>query len=146
MSELLKLSIKAKSENSTKTVVEARGFKMTIDEPETLGGTNAGANPVEYLLAALAGCLNVMGHLVAREMGIKLNGLEIELEGDLNPDRFLGKSMEDRSGYKEIRVIIIPDMTTDKETLDKWLKTVENRCPVSDNISNGTPLKITLSD
>jgi len=144
MSELLKFSIKAKSENSTKTVVEARGFKMTIDEPETLGGTNAGANPVEYLLAALAGCLNVMGHLVAREMGIKLNGLEIELEGDLNPDRFLGKSMEDRSGYKEIRVVMIPDMTTDKETLDKWLKTVENRCPVSDNISNSTPIKFIL--
>ena len=144
MSALLKFSVKAKSENSTKTVVEARGFKMTIDEPETLGGTNAGANPVEYLLAALSGCLNVMGHLIAREMGIKLNGLEIELEGDLNPDRFLGKSMEDRSGYKEIRVVIIPDMTTDKETLDKWLKTVENRCPVSDNISNSTPLKFIL--
>ena len=144
MSALLKFSVKAKSENSTKTVVEARGFKMTIDEPETLGGTNAGANPVEYLLAALSGCLNVMGHLVAREMGIKLNGLEIELEGDLNPDKFLGKSMEDRSGYKEIRVVIKPDMTTDKETLDKWLKTVENRCPVSDNISNSTPIKFIL--
>ena len=144
MSALLKFSVKAKSENSTKTVVEARGFKMTIDEPETLGGTNAGANPVEYLLAALSGCLNVMGHLVAREMGIKLNGLEIELEGDLNPDKFLGKSMEDRSGYKEIRVVIKPDMTTDKETLDKWIKTVENRCPVSDNISNSTPIKFIL--
>jgi len=45
---------------------------MTIDEPDNLGGTDAGANPVEYLLAALSGYLNVVGHLVAREMGINL--------------------------------------------------------------------------
>jgi len=142
---ILKFSVKAKSENSTKTVVEARGFKITIDEPENLGGTNGGANPVEYLLAALSGCLNVVGHIVASEMGFKLNGLEIEVEGDLNPEKFLGKSMEERSGYKDIKVIIKPDTDADKETLDKWLKVVESRCPVSDNISNATPLKITLS-
>lgn len=141
---VVKFGVKAKSENSTKTIVEARGFRMTIDEPENLGGTNSGANPVEYLLAALSGCLNVVGHLVAREMGFKLNGLEIVLDGDLNPAKFAGKSMEDRAGYKEVRVIMKPDTDADKETLDKWLKAVESRCPVSDNISNPTPLKIML--
>ena len=140
----LKFSAKAKSENDTKTVVEARGFKITIDEPESLGGTNAGANPVEYMLAALSGCLNVVGHLVAKEMGIHLNGLEIELEGDLNPARFVGKSMEDRAGYKEIRVMIKPDTDADRATLDQWIKAVENRCPVSDNLANATPLHISL--
>jgi uncharacterized OsmC-like protein len=140
----IKFSVKAKSENSTKTVVETRGFRMTIDEPENLGGTNGGANPVEYLLAALSGCLNVVGHLIASEMGFKLNGLEIELEGDLNPAKFTGKSLEDRAGYKEVRVIMKPDTAANKETLDKWLKAVESRCPVSDNISNSTPLKIVL--
>ena len=140
----LKFSVNAISENSTKTVVETRGFKMTIDEPQNLGGTNGGANPVEYLLAALSGCLNVVGHLVAKEMGIQLNGLEIALEGDLNPARFVGKSMEDRAGYKQVRVTMKPDTDADKETLEKWLKTVENRCPVSDNISNPTPLSIVL--
>jgi len=62
---VLKFSVKAESENPTKTIVEARGFKIIIDEPESLGGTNDGANPVEYVLGALAGCLNVVGHVVA---------------------------------------------------------------------------------
>lgn len=141
---VIKFGVKAKNENSTKTVVETRGFRMTIDEPENFGGTNGGANPVEYLLAALSGCLNVVGHLVAREMGFKLNSLEIELEGDLNPAKFAGKSMEDRAGYQEVRVIMKPDTDADKETLERWLKAVENRCPVSDNISNPTPLNIVL--
>jgi len=140
----IKFGVNAKSENGTKTEVVTRGFKMTIDEPENMGGTNGGANPVEYLLAALSGCLNVVGHLVAREMGFKLNGLELVLEGDLDPSKFSGKSMDGRAGYSEIRVTLKPNTDADKETLDKWLKAVESRCPVSDNISNPTPLHIVL--
>ncbi len=140
----VKFGVTAKSGNSTKTEVVARGFKITIDEPENLGGTNAGANPVEYVLAALSGCLNVVGHLIAKEMGFKLNSLEIALEGDLDPAKFTGKSANGRAGYNEIRVTMKPDTDADKATLEKWLKAVENRCPVSDNISNPTPLHITL--
>ena len=140
----LKFRAKAHSENPTKTVVETRGFKIIIDEPESLGGTNAGANPVEYLLAALAGCINVVGHVVAKEMGLELKGLQIDLEGDLNPARFMGKSNADRAGYKEIRVNIKVDSDADAEILSKWLDAVEDRCPVSDTLSNGTPVKISL--
>ncbi len=83
----LKFSVKAKSENPTKTIVETGGFKLVIDEPENLGGTNAGPNPVEYVLASLAGCMNVVGHLAAKEMGFELRGMEISLEGDLDPSK-----------------------------------------------------------
>ncbi|MDI3547566.1 MAG: hypothetical protein PWR10_1218 [Halanaerobiales bacterium] len=141
---VLKFAVKARSENPTKTVVEARGFKMVIDEPENLGGTNDGANPVEYVLAALSGCLNVVGHIVAKEMDFTLRGIEFELEGDLDPAKFSGKDTDERAGYKEIRVKIKPDADADEETLEKWLETIESRCPVSDNIANATPVKITL--
>ncbi|NSW89708.1 MAG: OsmC family protein [Firmicutes bacterium] len=141
----LKFSAKAHSENPTKTVVETRGFKMIIDEPKSLGGTDAGANPVEYLLAALAGCINVVGHVVAREMGFELRGIRIDLEGDLNPARFMGKSKAERAGYKEIRVKLEADTDADAETLAKWLETIEDRCPVSDTLSNGTHVKISFA-
>jgi uncharacterized OsmC-like protein len=139
-----KFAVKARSENPTKTVVEARGFKIILDEPEDLGGNNEGPNPVEYVLASLSGCLNVLGHMVAKEMRFNLRGLEFELEGDLNIDRALGKNTKDRAGYKEIRVTIKPDTDADQTTVDKWLKAIESRCPVSDNIANTTPVKISL--
>lgn len=140
----LKFRVTAKSENKTKTIIKARKFIMTIDEPENLGGTNDGANPVEYLLGALSGCLNVVAHIVAKELGFELRGLEIILEGILNPAKFAGKSDEERTGYKEIKVIIKPDTDADESTLQKWINIVEDRCPVSDNIANATPLKITI--
>ena len=140
----IKFNIKARSENSTKTIVEARNFQIIVDEPKNLGGTDAGPNPVEYVLAALAGCLNVVGHLVAKEMDFTLRGIELEIEGDLDPAKFMGKTTQERAGYKEIRVILKPDADTDKETLEKWVISVKERCPVSDNIANETPVKIAL--
>jgi len=50
---MVEFSIKAKSENVTKVVAETPGgFKITVDEPENLGGTNEGPSPVEYVQAA----------------------------------------------------------------------------------------------
>ncbi len=88
----LNFRVRAHSENPTKTIVKARGFEMIIDEPADLGGTNAGANPVEYELAAFCGCINVMAHIVAGEMGFELKGVNINIVGNLNPDRLFGKS------------------------------------------------------
>lgn len=87
----IKFRVKAISENATKTIVKARQFEIIIDEPADLGGTDSGPNPVEFVLAAFAGCLNVMAHVVAKEMQFELRGVEIDLSGDLNPARLFGQ-------------------------------------------------------
>lgn len=139
-----KLKVIAKSENRTKAVVQTKAFTMIIDEPASLGGTNDGANPLEYLLAALSGCLNVVSHMVAKEMGFTLRGLEIEIEGNLNPAKYMGLSDAERAGLKEVRVKIKPDTDADEAILKTWIRTVETRCPVSDNIANATSVQIAL--
>ncbi len=141
----LQVNIKAHSENATKTVVNARNFQMSIDEPQNLGGTNEGANPVEYVLGALSGCLTVVGHLVAKEMGFTLRGMDMEMSGNLNPARFMGQSSEERAGFREIEVTINADADADEETLKKWVEQIEERCPVSDNLSHATPISITAN-
>ena len=138
----LKISIKGVSENPTKFVAEARNFKIVVDEPPTLGGTDHGANPVEYLLASYAGCLNVMGHLIANELGFKLNKFEIEINGDLNPDRLFGKSYTERAGFKKIQVTLKPYAEAGPELLKKWITEIENRCPINDNLISITPIDI----
>ena len=140
----LKFKINARSESAAKTIVKARNFEIVVDEPEALGGTDVAPNPVEYVLAAFAGCLNVMGHLVAQEMGIELKNLKIEMEGDLNPAKLFGKCDKERAGYKNIIVKLIPETEADDSSLEKWLHEVECRCPVSDNLQNITPVTVEL--
>lgn len=141
----LTFKIKAQSETPARTMVQARNFKIIVDEPQELGGTNLAANPVEYVLAAFAGCLNVMGHLIAKEMNFELRGIEIDISGSLNPNKLFGKCDKDRAGYKGIIVSLKPDCNADAETLQKWMHEVEARCPVSDNIQNNTEVKVALA-
>jgi uncharacterized OsmC-like protein len=140
----LNFIVKGVSENPTKFVAEARTFRLVIDEPPALGGTDEGANPVEYLLASYAGCLNVMGHLLAEELGFKLDKLEIEVTGDINPDRLFGKSFEERAGFKKIQVTLKPSANVSPEVLREWTRAVENRCPVNDNLRNITPTEVVV--
>ena len=138
----LRFRVKAKSANATKTIVSARGFQLILDEPADLGGTDQGANPVEYLLAAYAGCLNVLAHVVAGELKVELRGVEIDLVGTLNPARLFGQSFDDRAGYKEIKVVIKPDWDADEATTQKWLSCILDRCPVGDNLKNATQVAV----
>jgi hypothetical protein len=48
-------------------------FVFTKDEPEVLLGTDHGANPVEYALTALAGCVTTTLVYYAAAKGIKIN-------------------------------------------------------------------------
>jgi uncharacterized OsmC-like protein len=146
MSNLLNFSTSGNSHSATKFVSNSRTFNFIVDEPPAMGGTDHGANPVEYLLAGLAGCLNVVAHMVAKEQGIQLNSLQISVEGDINPARLLGLSGEERAGFQSLRILLIPDTDASPEALLKWLETIEERCPVRDNLANKTPLHIGIKE
>lgn len=137
--------ISAMSKSPSKTQVNVRQFELFIDEPEQLGGTDTAPNPVEMLLAAYSGCLNVMCFVVAKEMGFELRGVKMELEGTLNPDRLYGKSFEQRAGYKEIKVKLMPETDAGRDILEKWIASIKERCPVGDNIGNTTPITLEIS-
>ncbi|SEP31475.1 Uncharacterized OsmC-related protein, partial [Halogranum amylolyticum] len=139
-----RFAVSAESESETKTVVEAREFEFVVDEPPSLGGTNDGPNPVEYLIGAWAGCLNVVVHTVGEERGIDLERVKIAIEGDLDPRKFLGIDEDVRAGYQEINVRIEVESDADEEALEALRAEVEERCPVGDNIDNPTPTDVAI--
>lgn len=145
MSNLLKFSIESKSVSPARTEIETRGFKLIVDEPEELGGTNQAPNPVEYILAGYAGCINVVAHITAKEFNIDLKDLKISIDGDLNPARLFGQSYQDRAGYQTINVQLHTNSTIDQQVKSKWLKEIENRCPVNDNLRNTTPVNFSFN-
>jgi hypothetical protein len=64
-------------------------FILKADEHEVLLGEDAGANPVEYLLHALASCVtsSMIYHGAAR--GMEVEAVESSLEGDLDLRGFI---------------------------------------------------------
>jgi uncharacterized OsmC-like protein len=138
----LEFKVHGRSESPARIRVAARNFQLVVDEPPQLGGTDEGANPVEFVLAALVGCLNVVAHIVAKELGFRIDSLEIESSGTLNPERLFNQPTDDRAGYKRIGVKLRVKADADEATLERWLSIVGSRCPVSDNLGNGTPLEL----
>ena len=143
MVKSLKVEVVGESLSKTKTRVKARNFEIIVDEPQQLGGTDEAPNPVEYLAAALAGCLNVTGNVVASEMGIEIRSMKIQFSGELDLRGFMGEEGV-RPGYEWVKVQIEVDSNASKEDLQKWLEEVKRRCPISDNIKNETPVEIEL--
>lgn len=141
---LLNFKVSGTSESPTRLTTRIRNFKLTIDEPESLGGTDEGANPVEYILAGYAGCLNVVIHLVAREKGIKIHQLKLDVNGDVNPEKLLGTSQQERAGFKGIHVAIEVDSNATESQLEELLLEAKGRCPVNDTLSNPTPISYSV--
>jgi len=134
----------AVSSSDTGLEVSARDFKWLVDEPPSLGGGDIGPNPVEYVLGALLGCLNVVVHLVAKEQGVTLTSFTASAKGELDPTKFMGKNMDVRAGYSVIEIKIEVESEADQAALDEIIAIAETRCPVSDNLANATPLTITI--
>ena len=141
MSEVKKrqmsVSDQAESETPTRTKIKSGKFEMIIDEPSYMGGSDLGPSPIQVLLMSLAGCLNVTGHEIARQKGMKLNGMKIKIDGTMNPCNFMGCSFDERAGFQTINVNVHADFENETpEAIDAWLKETEARCPVTDNIKD----------
>lgn len=143
MSEVV-FAVDVVCQSPTCAEAQTRGFTFNVDEPAELGGTNTGPNPAEYIIGAYAGCLNVVGHMIAEEMGFQLDSLKIHVEGSLDTAGFLGQNPSVRPGYQEIRVRMDATTSALPDVIEKWLEAVSKRCPVGDILKNPTPITTTL--
>jgi uncharacterized OsmC-like protein len=119
-------------------------FVLDNDEPAVLLGADNGANPVEFVLHALAGCLttSLVYHAAAR--GIQLDEVESQLEGDLDLHGFLGLSESVRNGYEGIRVTFQIKADAPEETLQELCELAQKRSPVFDIVSHPVPVTVRL--
>ena len=120
-------------------VDNGRGHAITIDEPESFGGSDEGMNPVEITLASLAGCLSITSAFLANKMKIDINDLSIEVEGEIN-DKAMSSAEVD-SGFKEIRYNLKIDSDADEEKIKRLYQSIEEYCPVSDTLERAIEVK-----
>ena len=142
MAKMKTIGITAKLDEKFKIEVKAGDHTMYVDQTKAGGGTDAGANPLEYFFASLAGCVGTVARIVANQKKIKLNGMDIKVEGAYDLETILGKSKESRAGFTGIKVTLNIDSDMSKEEKESFIHEVESRCPVSDNIANTTPIVI----
>lgn len=117
-------------------------FEFTNGEPPVLLGGNEGANPVEFLLHALAGCVTTTTALHAAARGIRLTELSTELEGDMDLQGFLGLDEGIFPGYEKIRIRMNVKADCSDEELDELLEFVRGHSPTCSTVCKPVPVVI----
>ncbi|MGI6609724.1 MAG: OsmC family protein [Limnochordia bacterium] len=139
--KLASLRVSGKQTEGMRTDLRARQFDLIVDEPTNLGGTDAGANPMEYVLAGLAGCASVMLNMIAQEQGLAYNGASFDIRGTLDLRGLEGVPGVCRHFQKvtgSVRVV-----TSDAKKLQKVAVAIEDRCPAF-NLLKDAGVDITL--
>ena len=109
-------------------------FELTNGEPPVLLGANEGANPVEYLLHALAGCVTTTTVLHAAARGIRIKRLSTELAGTLDVQGLLALDAAVPAGYEEIRIKMDIEADCTEQELDELLAFAQNHSPVCNTV------------
>ena len=121
--------------------VYVRDHTFTIDEPADLAGVDTAPNAVEYVLSALGGCLTVGFILNATKRRVKVEDLEISLEGRIdNILTFLGLSKEGHPGYREVKAKLFVRANIDPKTIEEiWNETLETS-PVGNTLAKNVKI------
>lgn len=121
-----------------------KALVFEVDEPPVLLGNNYGANPVEYLLVGLSGCLttSMIAHAAAR--GIQIRSVESRYEGDLDVQGFLGLSESIPVGYQEIRVTFKIDADISEQEKEELILMAQKYSPVFNTVTKPVPVRVSL--
>lgn len=119
----------------------ARGHTVEADEPRSFGGSDTAQSPVELLLTSLATCQAVTYRLWAAELGVALDRVGVEVEGDLDLRGFLGLADDVPAGYGAVRVAVTLEGPETNERYRALADAVDRHCPVFDVLQRPIPLE-----
>ncbi len=119
-----------------------RDFHLVVDEPEALGGTDIGPNPVEIALASLATCQEITYRLFADKLDIPLDHVAVSVEGDVDLRGLFAVDDAVRPGFQSIRAKVKLESPAGQEAINELVEAVNRHCPVLDLLQNRTPVTI----
>ncbi|BCS30947.1 osmotically inducible protein C [Luteitalea sp. TBR-22] len=126
----------AGAEDTSRTVA----FEFTNGEPPVLLGRNEGANPVEFLLHALAGCVTTTTVLHATARGIELESIRTRLTGTIDLQGLLALA-DVPAGYEGIRIEMdVRAKNATEAELDELIGFAKAHSPVCNTVCRPVPV------
>ncbi len=126
------------------TVERREAFTVASDYPNEMGGMSRGPTVCEMCMASIASCVSQTIVAYATMMGVQLDSIRIQTEGDIDIRGFTGVSEKVRPGAQEFRMNIhLDSKTASKEQLAKLYELGKRFSPAIDTLTNGTTIKTT---
>ena len=129
--------------NNTNISPPERQFKLHVDEPPYLGGTDSAPNPVEMVAAGLCGCLTAGIVTNAALFGTELEKVQVEVDVHFDVHGVLGLNKEAANGSIGLHYKVTLK-AQDPALADKLIRakeTIDRKSPVKQTLE--LPLRIT---
>lgn len=114
---MYKVSITGNGKGPYQQEVTIGPHQLLADEPESMGGDNAGPSPMDYVLTGLGACTAITLRMYAEKKGLEVQRITVTLEHQQNAD---GK-------HHVSRVVNIEGDLTEAQRV-RMLE-IANRCP-----------------
>ncbi len=128
-----------------RTEMLANGFSLVADEPVSMGGSNAGPNPYDFLVAALAACTAMTLRMYADHKKWPLEAVEVRL----THQKVHAKDCE-HCEQKDGKIDVIERELTLFGPLDEAqrqrIKEIADRCPVHRTLESKVEIFTELKD
>lgn len=115
-------------------------FHFQAGEPTQLEGGDEGANPVEYLLSGLSGCMTTTLAYYAALNDYTIKKMDSTYEGKLDLQGLFDLDPNVRPGYQKIHVHFTIQTDAPKEELEKYY----HFSPVFDVVSKSVPIEVVI--
>lgn len=123
-------------------VTRGKQFRISGDHPEGLLGHNSAPAAVETLIASVGACISGGWATFGAAMGIPVEKLEIQLQGDIDLQGFMGLGNGVRPGLERIQGTIYVKSNASDQQLQQLKETAEKMSPVVDSLR--VPVKLNL--
>ena len=137
----VKVAVSTTLDGGMRCSTTARGHTVDADEPRSFGGGDTAQSPVELLLTSLATCQAVTYRLWAAELGVALDRVGVEVEGDLDLRGFLGLEAGVPAGYGAVRIAVTLEGPETPERYRELAEAVDEHCPVYDVLARPIPVE-----
>ncbi len=116
---------------------------IVYDFPPQFSGGDNGPTVCESCMASIGACIAQTMVLHASAMGIHLDNIRIDVEGDIDIRGFAGLSKTVKPGAQQIRVgINIKSRTATKEQIQTLYEIGTRLSPAVDTLINGTSIQV----
>jgi len=131
MSKIFK--IQASWLKGTQIESETRGFKILMDKPLEENGTNLAPKPAEVSLQALGSCLLFAYFYAANKLNVTIDGLKVNIEGEVVPGGWIDEKQNKRPGFKSVQYEILINTKHTDEEIEKVHNLALKVSPMYDN-------------
>ena len=119
----------------------AKPFKLLIDAPPGLDGTNEGPSPLLVILSSIGACIIAVTKFWAKIMDIKIEEMKVFSRGHINLGAIFGIDDSKLAGYDKLEPVIRIKADASEDKINELMDKVFKHCPVVTNFGGASPIQ-----